>query len=99
MSKKICRRDQCKLNQILEQVEALSDVVDELKTELNHLKKISFNVNRENVCFESVKENNKIDSVSPNVLQKAYFENIRFCVKTDEMYRLAKKKSGFRLIY
>ncbi|XP_036138947.1 uncharacterized protein LOC105829606 [Monomorium pharaonis] len=43
MSKKICHRNQCRLNQILEQVEILIDVVDELRTELNHLKKISFN--------------------------------------------------------
>lgn len=87
MSKEICHRHQCKLNQILEQVEALSDVVDELRTELNtYLKKISFNVNREDICFESLKGNNKIDYVSPNVLQKVktYFKNIGFSTKINE---------------
>lgn len=96
MSKKICRYDQWKLNQILEQVEALSDVVDELRMELNHLKKISLNENRENVCSESINEN-EIDHVNRNVLQKvkAYFENIGFSARINEMHELAKNSQVF----
>lgn len=97
MSKKICRHDQCKLSHILEQVEALSDVVDELRTELNHLKKISLNENRENICSESINEN-KIDYVSLNMLQKvkAYFENFGFSAKINVTHRLAKNSQIFR---
>lgn len=97
MSRKIYYRDQCKLNQILEQVEALSDVVDELRTELNHLKKISFNINHENICFEIIKKNNKIDYTNPNVLQKvkAYFEGIGVSIRNDKTCGLAKNNQVF----
>lgn len=77
-------------------MEALLDVVNELRTELNYLKKISFNINHENVCFETIKENNEID-YAPNIIQKvkAYFENIRASTRTDETCGLAKKNQVF----
>ncbi|XP_070160090.1 uncharacterized protein [Polyergus mexicanus] len=90
MSKKICRSDQYKLNQILEQVKALSDVVDELRMALNDLKKAS--VNREIVFFEPIKENNKVDYVKPTVLRnmKTYFSNTGICTRIDETHQIAK---------
>jgi len=96
MSKQICHCDQRKLNQILEQVEALSDVVDELRTELKHLKKLFFYMSHENICFESVKENNKIDA-NPSILRKikAYFENIEVSTRTNETYELIKNSQVF----
>lgn len=54
MSGGICRNDRRKLNQIFEQVEALSDVVDKLRMELINLKKVPLNANQEkNVSFEA----------------------------------------------
>jgi len=96
MSKQICHCDQCKLNQILEQVETLSDVVDELRTELKHLKKLFFYMNHENTYFESVKENNKIDYANPRVLRKVkYFEDIEVSTKSNETYELTKNSQVF----
>lgn len=98
MSKKICHRDrEYKLNQILEQVEALSDVVDELRTELNYLKKIPFNVNQENIYFEYVKDNKKIDYASPSLWQKVkrYFETDGVSTKIDETCELARNSQVF----
>ncbi|XP_011697632.1 PREDICTED: uncharacterized protein LOC105455765 isoform X4 [Wasmannia auropunctata] len=97
MSRKICHRDR-ELSQILEQVEALSAVVDELRTELNHLKKVSCSVNHENVCFESVNENNKIDYVRPSVLRKvrAYFESIGVSARINETCELTKNNQTLK---
>jgi len=95
MSKQIYHCDQRKLNQILEQVEALSDVVDELRTELKHLKKLFVYMNHENIYFESVKENNKIDYANPSVLRKAYFENIEVSTRTNETCELTKNSQVF----
>ncbi|XP_011636773.1 uncharacterized protein LOC105426993 [Pogonomyrmex barbatus] len=82
--------NQYKLNQILEQVEVLSDVVDELRTELNHLKKISFNVNHKNICFESIKENK--DYISASLLQKVC-KSSNHCTKKRDQGPIATKFS------
>lgn len=95
MSKKICHHDQYKLNQIFDQVKALSDVVDELRMALNDLKKASLDVNRERIFFESTKENNKIDYVKPTVLQKMNFRNTKICTKNDETHQLVNNTQVF----
>lgn len=95
MSKKICHHDQYKLNQIFDQVKALSDVVDELRMALNDLKKASLDVNRERIFFESTKENNKIDYVKPTVLQKMNFRNTEICTKNDETHQLVNNTQVF----
>lgn len=69
MSKEICHCDQRKLNKIFEQVQALSDVVEELKAELNELKTTFLSVHRENVLFQSANVN-KIDYFRPNALRE-----------------------------
>lgn len=96
MSKNICYRDQYKLNQILEQVKALSDVVDELRMALNDLKKPSLNVNHEIGFFETTKENNKVDYVKPTILRniKTCFKNNGICTRL-ETYRAAKNTQVF----
>lgn len=96
MSKKIYYRDQYKLNQILEQVKALSDVVDELRMALNDLKKASLNVNHQTGFFESTKKNNKVDYVKPTILRnmKTYFKNNGICTRI-ETYRAAKNTQVF----
>ncbi|KAM0733346.1 hypothetical protein ACS0PU_012895 [Formica fusca] len=98
MSEKICHPDQYKLNQILEQVKALSDVVNELRMALNDLKKASVNVNREIVFFEPIKEDNKVDYVKPTVLQnmKTYFSNTGICTRIDETHQIAKNTEAWK---
>lgn len=96
MSKKICHPDQYKLNQILEQVKALSDVVDELRIALNDLKKASVNVNRKTAFLELTKEN-KIDYVKPIVLRnmETYFNNTGICTRIDETHPVTKNTEVF----
>lgn len=53
MSGEICHNNRRKLNQIFEHVEALSDVVDKLRMEIDLLKKAFLNVNQKNVSFEA----------------------------------------------
>lgn len=96
MSKKLCHPDQYKLNQILEQVKALSDVVDELRMALNDLKKTSVNVNRETAFFGLTKEN-KIDYVKPIVLRnmETNVSNIGICTRIDETHPVTKNTEVF----
>lgn len=96
MSKKICYRDQYKLNQILEQVKALSDVVDELRMVLNDLKKASLHMNHEIGFFETTRENNKVDYVKPIILRnmKTCFKNNGICTRL-ETHRARKNIQVF----
>lgn len=97
MSKNICHHDQYKLNQIFEQVKAISNVVDELRIALNDLKKASLDVNYKRVLFESTKENNKINYVKSTVLRKVrtYFRNTGTCTKIDEVHQLTDNTQVF----
>lgn len=90
MSEEISCRDKCKLNHLLEQVNILSCVVDELRTEVNDLKKMHLDVDHGNVCFDSTKEkNNQIES---NVVEKVktYCRNIGISAKTEETRRFTQ---------
>lgn len=86
MSEEICHRDQNRLDYIFEQVKTLSDVVDELRTEVKDLKKVSFNAKRD-MLFECTKLNCKIDHVRPCVVGnvKTYFKNVKDLTATEEI--------------
>lgn len=94
MSKEICHRDQRKLDEILEQIKALSDVVDELRAELDDLRKISLNTNGENVLLESAEANNKIDHVRSSVLREVK-RYVRGSTATKETCQLAESNQVF----
>lgn len=75
MLREICCHDQRKLYQILEQVKTLSDVVDELKAEVNNLKKEPLYANRENILCTPIKRDNHVKpGISFKV--KRYFKNL-----------------------
>jgi len=87
MSQEICHRNQHKINQIFKQVKVLSDIVDELKSEINILRKISTSRNDQNVFFESTRENSKvIDHIESSLLREinTYFRNTGASAKTKE---------------
>lgn len=87
MSEEICHRDYDKLDHIFEQVKALSDVVDELRIEVNNLKKVSLSARREDVLFGCTKVNREIDHVRPFVLSKikTYFRDVRDLTATEQV--------------
>lgn len=89
MSEEICHRDQDRLDYIFEQVKALSDIVDELRIEVNNLKKVSLRAKREDISFECTKVN--CSHVGPCVVDnvKTYFRNVKDLTETEKIRQLS----------
>lgn len=90
MSNEICHRDQHKINQMLEQIRVLSNVVDDLRREINNFKKISISVDDQNVFLECTNENTKtVDHVESSLLGKVKpcFKNTGASARTEETCR------------
>lgn len=101
MSKKIYYHDQDRLDNIFEQVKALSGVVDELRTEVDNLKKISLSARRKDILFECTKVNCEIDRIRPFVLGEVetYTRDVRDLTTTETICQLVENSQVVFKIY